>query len=347
MDELISVIIPVYNVEKYLKICLESVLNQTYQNLEIILVDDGSKDKSGQICDEYSKKDERIKVIHKENGGLSDARNVGIENSFGKYICFIDSDDYIDVKFLENLYSIIKKYNADISVCCYKIVSENSDHLKVEEKREYSEEVWNNEQSYKELLLFGKLENYIWNKLFKKSLFNGVCFPKGKKMEDIGTTYLLLDKAKKIATTNYVGYFYMQREGSIMSNLNEQLIVDTKEMINIRFNYLKKKYPNLFDELMINRLAFIKFYYEDIGKINKLGIMKDFDEEYKFYKENYKKYRKKVKETSKSNIRKVDFDILYINKNLLVNINKIKIKIKKIREKKYEKNSNNNISWSS
>ena len=166
-------------------------------------------------------------------------------------------------------------------------------------------------------------------------------------MEDIGTTYLLLDKAKKIATTNYVGYFYMQREGSIMSNLNEQLIVDTKEMINIRFNYLKKKYPNLFDELMINRLAFIKFYYEDIGKINKLGIMKDFDEEYKFYKENYKKYRKKVKETSKSNIRKVDFDILYINKNLLVNINKIKIKIKKIREKKYEKNSNNNISWSS
>ena len=333
MNELISVVVPVYNVEKYLKRCIKSVLNQTYKNLEIILVDDGSKDKSGQICDEYSKKDERIKVIHKENGGLSDARNVGIENSFGKYICFIDSDDYVDVKFLENLYSIIKKYNADISVCCYKIVSENVENLKIEEKREYNEEVWDKEQSYKELLLFGKLENYIWNKLLKKSLFNGVYFPKGKKMEDIGTTYLLLDKAKKIAKTSYVGYFYMQREGSIMSNLNGQLIADTKEMINIRFDYLKKKYPNLFDELMINRLAFIKFYYEDIGKINGIGIMKDFNEEYRFYKENYKKYRKYVKKTSKSNIRKADFDILYLNKNLLVNINRIKIKIKGKGEK--------------
>lgn len=333
MNELISVVVPVYNVEKYLKRCIESILNQTYKNLEIILVDDGSKDKSGQICDEYSKKDERIKVIHKENGGLSDARNVGVENGLGKYICFIDSDDYIDVKFLENLYLIIKKYNADISVCCYKIVYENSNYLKIEERREFKEEIWNKEQSYKELLLFGKLENYIWNKLFKKSLFNGICFPNGKKMEDIGTTYLLLDKAKKIVKTNYVGYFYMQRKGSIMSNLNEKLIIDTKEMINIRFNYLKKKYPDLLDELMINRLAFIKFYFEDIGKINGLKIIKNFDEEYKFYKENYKKYRKRVKETSKSNIRKIDYDILYMNKNILVNINKIKIKI---REKKFE-----------
>ena len=122
-----------------------------------------------------------------------------------------------------------------------------------------------------------------------------------------------------------------------MSNLNEQLIVDTKEMINIRFDYLKKKYPNLFDELMINRLAFIKFYYEDIGKINRIGIMKDFDEEYRFYKENYNKYKKNVKKTSKSNIRKVDFDILYLNKNLLVNINRIKIKIKGKGEKVWKK----------
>ena len=329
----VSVIIPVHNTAPYLRRCIESVRNQTLKDIEIILVDNLSTDDSPSICDEYANIDSRVKVLHLDEAGLSIARNAGIEIATAPYIGFIDSDDYVDVKFLENLYSIIKKYNADISVCCYKIVSENVENLKIEKKIEYNEEVWDKEQSYKELLLFGKLENYIWNKLFKKSLFNGVYFPKGKKMEDIGTTYLLLDKAKKNAKTSYVGYFYMQREGSIMSNLNEQLIADTKEMINIRFDYLKKKYPNLFDELMINRLAFIKFYYEDIGKINGIGIMKDFDEEYRFYKENYKKYRKYVKKTSKSNIRKADFDILYLNKNLLVNINRIKIKIKGKGEK--------------
>ena len=115
--DLISVIIPIYNVEQYLKECLESVINQTYRNLEIILVDDGSKDKSGKICDEYKNKDERIKVVHKENGGLSDARNAGMKIATGKYIQFIDSDDFIDKDMIETLYNLIIENEADISMC--------------------------------------------------------------------------------------------------------------------------------------------------------------------------------------------------------------------------------------
>ena len=125
----VSVIVPVYNVEKYLCRCIDSIINQKNVEMELILVDDGSTDKSGEICDNYANIYTKIKVIHKENGGLSDARNVGIENSIGEYIFFLDSDDYIDCKVLEILYLNIKKYNAGISTCEYKIVSEKSNYL--------------------------------------------------------------------------------------------------------------------------------------------------------------------------------------------------------------------------
>ena len=130
MNELISVIVPIYNVEKYLERCLDSIIKQTYKNLDIILVDDGSIDNSTKICDEYVKKDSRIKVIHKENGGLSDARNVGIDNSDGKYICFIDSDDYIELDMIENLYDGIVKNNANIC-CCGKLLEYEKNKLPI------------------------------------------------------------------------------------------------------------------------------------------------------------------------------------------------------------------------
>lgn len=124
-EKLISIIVPVYNVEKYLKECIDSVISQTYKNLEIILVDDGSTDKSGEICDEYSKKDSRIKVIHKENGGLSDARNVALDIAKGEYIGFVDSDDYVEKDMFETLYKLAEEHNTEISSISFYKTLEN------------------------------------------------------------------------------------------------------------------------------------------------------------------------------------------------------------------------------
>ena len=131
-EELISVILPIYNVEKYLEKCLKSVINQTYKNLEIILVDDGSKDNSPQICDEYAVKDKRIVVIHKSNGGLSDARNAGIEIAKGKYIALIDSDDYVEKDYVQFLYQLIKENNAEMSICSHTVLYTNRTRIEKE-----------------------------------------------------------------------------------------------------------------------------------------------------------------------------------------------------------------------
>ena len=151
-EELISVIIPVYNVEKYIRYCLDSVINQTYKNLEIIIVDDGTKDSSGEIAEEYAAKDSRIKVIHKENGGLSDARNVGLDVATGRYIAFLDSDDVISLDFYEYLYNMIKEKDYDIAECEFfrissddienvqKILDEKNEEIKVTVKEETSQE---------------------------------------------------------------------------------------------------------------------------------------------------------------------------------------------------------------
>ena len=126
MDELISIVVPIYNVENYLKKCVDTLINQTYRNIEIILVDDGSKDNCGKICDEYQEKDDRIKVVHKKNGGLSDARNAGIKEATGKYIAFLDADDYVDSTMYEKLYNVIKKEKAEIAICGYSRISEEN-----------------------------------------------------------------------------------------------------------------------------------------------------------------------------------------------------------------------------
>lgn len=129
MNELISIVVPIYNVENYLEKCIKTLINQTYKNIEIILVDDGSKDSSGEICNEYQKKDERIKVIHKENGGLSDARNAGIKEATGKYIAFLDADDYVDYTMYEKLYNVIKEENAEIAICGYSRINEKDKEM--------------------------------------------------------------------------------------------------------------------------------------------------------------------------------------------------------------------------
>ena len=169
-SELISLIIPVHNVEKYLYECIESVICQTYTNLEIILIDDGSKDKSGEICEEYGKKDNRIIVIHQENGGVSSARNIGLEVAKGKYISFVDSDDYIEKTFIEELYKKIKENDAQISMCGLNKIDDNNEILGT---YGYSKDFIDGRE-----LLENKYiqDGYLWNKLYSAEIWKNQRF---------------------------------------------------------------------------------------------------------------------------------------------------------------------------
>lgn len=240
-EKLISVIIPVYNVQEYLIKCIESVINQTYENLEIIIVDDGSTDKSTEICDKVKKNDSRIRVIHKENGGLSDARNVGIDNANGEYISFIDSDDYVDNNYIELLYNAIKQYDADMSIASHRVIYEKNIIDRSTGKEFCAEPI----EILKMLLYDNGIDTSAWGKLYKKSLFNEIRFPKGRFFEDSATTYMLIDKSKKIGVCSKPIYNYVIRNNSIsnetFSEKKMDLIVSTEEMTN----YIKNKYPEL------------------------------------------------------------------------------------------------------
>ncbi len=240
-NDLISIIVPVYNVEKFLPQCIESIINQTYKNLEIILVDDGSTDSSFKICNEYANKDSRIKVIQKTNGGLSDARNKGMEICTGDYIGFVDSDDYIGKEMYEILYNDIKKYNADISICEFKACFDDSINFDIN----LNSIVYNNLMALQNLLLDKQLTSHAWNKLYKKDLFKNIKYPIGKIYEDIGTTYLLFEYSKIISYNKSIQYAYRQRKDSLCNSVSEKKINDYVEIINNRYEYLNAKYPNM------------------------------------------------------------------------------------------------------
>ena len=174
MKDLISIIVPIYKVEKHLKKCIKSIVEQSYTNLEIILVDDGSPDNCGKICDEYAKKDCRIKVIHKKNGGLSDARNCGIDKSSGKYLMFVDSDDYIDKNICEKLINASKEYDCDIVMCnIYRVVN-NKIYIEKEISALSKNEVLDGITVMKEFFKNFSIDLYVsWNKLYKRELFFG------------------------------------------------------------------------------------------------------------------------------------------------------------------------------
>lgn len=285
-SEKISIIVPVYNVEKYLDRCINSILKQTYQNLEIILVDDGSNDNSGNMCDKYAQKDSRIRVIHKENGGLSDARNKGIEIATGEYIGFVDSDDYIADNMYEYLKEIMDNNDADISICGYTKFSEKDNII---ESKDYKEYVYTTKEAIRELIKQEKFQDYAWNKLYKSKLFSEILYPFGRKMEDIGTTYKLFDASKKIVFCNKTLYYYFQRENSIVNNKKPSLYIDKYELSKERYLFIKKKYPSILenDIDMLNKILSIykqkknKQIYEylsnhDVMKLY-FDIMKNID----------------------------------------------------------------------
>ena len=242
MSDLITIIIPVYNVEKYLERCIDSVIEQTYKNLEIILVDDGSTDSSGKLCDEFAKKDTRIKVIHKTNGGLSDARNKGLEIATGEYIAFADSDDYLEEDMLETLHNLSTEHNADISIVSYYEYY-NGKLIGVRDSKKL--EIFNKLDAMKELLMDTKIQSYAWNKLFKRNLFENLTFPKGKNFEDIATTLLLFEKSEKVVLLEEPKYYYLRRDNSIVGTRNAKTYLDYLDVIYGKYFYLKDKYPEI------------------------------------------------------------------------------------------------------
>ena len=239
MQELLSIIIPIYNTEKYLRQCLDSVLQQTYVNLEIILVDDGSPDNCPQICDEYAVKDNRIKVIHKTNGGLSSARNAGLDVAMGEWIGFVDSDDWLLPDMYERLYSAVKLENADLAICGYKYVDESN--APITDNFSYIKN-----EILAKLDVFNKLIEiknsfYVtaFNKIYAKKIFLNLRFPVGRIHEDEFIVHHIFAKCEKTVTISDILYMYVQREGSIMHKPFSIKRFDRVDAYVDRYNFFK------------------------------------------------------------------------------------------------------------
>lgn len=252
----ISIIVPVYGVEKYLDKCVNSILNQTFTNFELILVDDGSKDNCPLMCEQYKEKDNRVRVIHKENGGLSDARNAGIEVATGKYIGFVDSDDYISYKMYEALYNAIEKNSADLSMCNFMCIGED-------------EFIEDNDFSIPEKVMSGieildrnkddEKGSWVvaWNKLYKKELFKDIRYPVGKIHEDEFVYHKIMVKCKKVACVSEPLYFYLQRNNSIMKSDYSVKRLDRCEALLERGEFLLNKVSYKTASFILNKSVFM------------------------------------------------------------------------------------------
>ena len=283
----ITVVVPIYKVEAYLKKCIESIRSQTYSNLEILLVDDGSPDNCPKICDEYANLDERIQVIHKENGGLSSARNAGIDRATGEYISFVDSDDYIEANMIELLYEGIIKYDAEIAICNHYV--EKKERLLMELPPVDRECVYTKREAMKLLLEDVVMKNYAWDKLYKTELFQKVRYPIGRNYEDIGTTYLLFDQANRICQLQGYEYYYQMREDSISNHGSiskwykncSDIVVSMYQ----RYQYFIQKNDCDFAELALSKLipymiTYVKLGYQ-LKHTDALDAYKQFMKEHK------------------------------------------------------------------
>ncbi len=295
---LVSVIVAVYNIEDYVEKCLESLAKQDYENFEVIIVDDGSTDKSPEICDGFSGREKRFRVVHKKNGGLSDARNVGIKEAKGELVCLVDGDDKVRENYVSELVSVLEEGEAEIAVCGFN-------------KERVEKKVVPGEQAAIDLLVAAENLNMVaWNKIYKKSLFidNDIWYPVGKKYEDTLTTYKLLAAANKVAYTNKSLYIYNDsREGSIMnsSKVEERLMAREKaaEEAVKYFSDEKRDFAGKREGLvaaakvavLLSKYAFLDFAIgKKIDKKYQKEMLRWLKKNWKFYKKN-KALSKKLK----------------------------------------------------
>lgn len=241
--ELISVIVPVYKVEQYLDKCVQSIVNQTYSNLEIILVDDGSPDHCGTMCDAWASKDNRIKVVHKKNGGLSDARNAGMDIATGVYTAFVDSDDWISTDFIQTLYDAVKQGDAQIAGC--DVYTVYPDEEPRDRDGDGNLRICTAEEAIGDILKGQGFRAVAWNKLYLSALLAEERYPVGKHHEDEFFTYRIYGKAKKLVYVDRPMYFYLQRQGSIMHSFTIKRL-DALDACLERMDYLKTRFPTLY-----------------------------------------------------------------------------------------------------
>ena len=283
----ISIIVPVYNVEKYLRKCVDSILNQTFKDFELILVDDGSIDTSGKICDEYNLKDNRIKVIHKENGGLSSARNAGLDIAQGEYIGFVDSDDWIELDMYEELYKICKENDTDVGIVGINYGGAS------EKKKSKKIEIYSNKLILDDLVYNkGKEITWpAWNKLWLKKVIGESRFKEGRIYEDGLFLYSLSSKIKKVAKIDYEAYNYrMDNESITRSKIS-------KKQVDFLYNTLDiyKFLPSPYKEEMFIRDLIRYTEYILLEMIKQKNINKDIIKEIKkFYNDNFKMVKKKI-----------------------------------------------------
>ena len=289
---MISIIIPIYNVEKYLDECLTSVMNQTYKNFEVILVNDGTKDNSIEIVNKFISKHNNIKLVNKENGGLGSARNVGINHARGKYLIFIDSDDYIEATYIEKLYTEIEKSKSDIVICGINKYYENSKNiepvnLEVENNKSYS-----SLEAIK-LLFTNKIFCHAWNRIYRKELFinNNILFPEGKLYEDILPAVKLISKSKKISFIKENLYYYRIREGAITSSKNIKAIEDYNYAIDKVNKYIS---TSVYEESLKSEKVNFNISYT-LSSLDMLSIYTDYNKR-KFYREYNIRYNKNYME---------------------------------------------------
>ena len=264
MNPLISVIVPIYNVEKYLARCVDSIVNQTYKNLEIILVDDGSPDRCPQMCDDYAEKDSRIKVVHKKNGGLSDARNAGMAVATGEYISFIDSDDYVSDDFFECLLDVMNKENSDIAEC--SVVKFYEDNRFDEFSDDLSVKTYDTQDAMSALIAENQFHQHVWNKLYKTELVKDIPYAVGKLNEDEFWTYQVFGRANKVSKLNKTMYYYFQRNSSIMGVGYNIRRLDALEGKANRQKYIENNFPDLSTQAKIDLYGSCMFAYQSVLK---------------------------------------------------------------------------------
>lgn len=287
-NELISIIIPIYGVEKYIDKCILSVIKQTYKNLEIILIDDGSPDNCPVICDEYARQDSRIKVIHKINGGLSSARNAGLDIATGKYVNFIDSDDWVNEDYINVLYTTLKKTNSQISVGNYLIVYSSEEIIKNDFDLDRPLQIFSPFEAVYNLYDFNKglsLQfDTVWGNLYDINLFSILRFPEGKNNEDEFLNYKLFFLAKSIVYSPMKIYYYFMRNDSIMNSSFTISKLVKLEALEERISFF-----DTLAEIKLKNETLYTYYHCLLS--NFFNVKKELPDEKVIYKTLYTKYR--------------------------------------------------------
>lgn len=352
MEEKISIIIPIYNVEQHIRKCVKSVINQTYKNIEIILVDDGSPDNCGRIAESFAEMDERIKVVHQENKGLCSARNAGLEVATGEYIGFIDSDDWILPDMYEYLYKNLKEHEADITACRYFRVIKNK---KTKVNTDGQVKIFNTDEAINNIVTKFELRTVFWNKLFKREIFDNIRFPEDRVFEGTNMMHIVLEQAERIVLLPDAKYYYIDTESSIINTSNIKNGCDYVLGFIKRYNELVDKYPEL-RETMLKQVVKNSISLLVTLKKFKNQELREFDEQFKkiydfiinnidtirnLHKINkvtiwklmtYKKVRRSRLRLIKL-LKKVGRKIKKIKKNIKEKIRGIKKKFKKIKKK--------------